>query len=689
MAKDPYRYFRLEAREILDQLSKQILDLEAVGGGAPPTANIERMLRASHTLKGAAGVVGHERIAKLAHGLEERIAAYARPDAGEAPPGVGVLLEIVDAIATELSSLGAPVVGAGSIPPAAPAPAAESVRLDVLEMDGLLAAIADVSVRLSSARARTSGLTRAEAIARQLGRWIDDARRIDRTSAPNWEDAAELVDRLRHEVRSERESLSELVESAERRAGDALEDARRLRLVPADTLFGELARAARDAAATTGLRVELETSGGAIRLDASVLELLRDALLQLVRNAVAHAIEPPPERLRAGKPEVGRIMVRFELHGARARVTCRDDGRGLDVEAMRRALVTRGIATEDQARGMDVGEVAATVMRRGVTTRTTATELAGRGVGMSLVSSVVDRLRGAVAIRTEAGGGTEIELDVPVSVTAAPALVVEAGDVPALVPLDAVMRTARVTAEAIVTSPEGDVLSYEDGAEALPFASLARVLRQSTTGDPGTGAAFTVVLIDAHGKRAAIAVDRIVGVANDVVLPLPAPGIADPLVVGASLDAGGNPRLALDPRVLAERVTELPGAPRTAVAKEKKVVLVVDDSLTSRMLERSILEGAGYDVVTASSAEEALEIVRERTFALFVVDVEMPGMSGFDFVARTRSDPALSGTPAVLVTSRSAPEDRRRGHEVGARAYIVKGELAQDQFLDSVRRLIG
>jgi two-component system chemotaxis sensor kinase CheA len=279
-----------------------------------------------------------------------------------------------------------------------------------------------------------------------------------------------------------------------------------------------------------------------------------------------------------------------------------------------------------------------------------------------------------------------IELDVPVSVTAAPGLVLEAGDVAAIVPLDAVMRTVRVRPDAIVSSPEGDVLT--DAGEALPYASLARVLgRTAEAFDPS--ATSTVVLLDARGARAAISVDRIVGVANDVVLPLPAPGLADPMVVGASVDATGNPRLALEPRVLVERVAGLRGAPKAEVTAEKKVILVVDDSLTSRMLERSILEAAGYEVVTASSGEEALELVRERPFALFVVDVEMPGMSGFDFVARTRADAALAGTPAVLVTSRSAPEDRRRGHEVGARAYIVKGELAQDQFLDSVRRLVG
>lgn len=685
MEKDPYRYFRIEAREILDGLSKGILQLEARAGETPVTADVERMLRASHTLKGAAGVVGHEPIAKLAHRLEEQLAAFARPEGGAALPAAGVLLAIVDQIAGELATLGAPASpGASATAAATPTAAAESVRLDLRDVDALLASVADVTIRLAGARARTSELVRVEALAREVERRFDDARRA--AGRFDWEEAAEMIERLRTGLRAERESLSELVDGAERRAADALEDARRLRLVPAETLFGELARAARDAATGAGLRVELETSGGAIRLDAHVLELLRDALLQLVRNAIAHAIEPALERRRAGKPDVGRIAVRFELHGARVRVTCRDDGRGLDLEAVRRALVARGVASEHEARTMDLRELTDTAMQAGVTTRASATVLAGRGVGLQLVRSVVDRLRGHLALRTEAGQGTEIELDVPVSVTAAPALVVEAGDLAATIPLDAVARTARVAIDEIAASPEGDVLT--DAGEALPFASLARVLGGAAhPADPG--AMSTVVVLDARGARGAVAVDRIAGVVNDVVLPLPPPGLADTIVVGASVDAAGHPRLALDPRIVVERVMGLPGAPRTEPAKEKKVILVVDDSLTSRMLERSILEAAGYEVVTAVSGEEALDLARQRPFALFVVDVEMPGMSGFDFVARTRADATLAGTPAVLVTSRSAPEDRRRGQEVGARAYIVKGELAQDQFLDSVRRLVG
>ncbi|MBX3221985.1 MAG: response regulator [Labilithrix sp.] len=704
MAKDPYRYFRIEAREIVEALSQGILELESRPASRDARQEVDRLLRASHTLKGAAGVVGQEGIAKLAHRLEELLAPYARAEDAASREPIGALLGIVDAVAAALSTLGT----ADAAPPLRPEASGEprepstiektveSVRLDLLEVDGVLASIADVVARLTSSRVASAsggGLARAELAVRDVEAWLGAARRAPDPSSLDWDAIVGTVERLRAELHVEREDLAGALEAAERRAREALEDARRLRLLPAETLFAELARAARDAAAADAgapgvppRPVEVETAGGSIRLDARVLGLLRDALLQLVRNAIAHALEPEAERRRAGKPVAGRIAIRFELRGARAVVTCRDDGRGIDLAALRAAVVAGGLAEEHAARGMDVGALVRLGMLRGVTTRASATALAGRGVGLQVVGTVVERLRGALAVRTEPGQGTEFELDVPVSMTAASALVVEAGDVAATIPLDAVVRTARIAADDVARSPEGDAIS--EAGSAVSFASLARVLRLPDDASVRREA-WTAVLLEIGGARAAVGVDRILGVANEVVLPLPAPLVADAIVVGASLDGQGDPRLALEPRALVAAVCRLPGGPRADAAPVVKSVLVVDDSLTSRMLERTILEAAGYDVTTAASAEEALEIARGRTFALFVVDVEMPGMSGFEFVALTRSDPVLSATPAVLVTSRAAPEDRRRGLEAGARAYIVKGEFAEGEFLDAVRRLVG
>jgi two-component system chemotaxis sensor kinase CheA len=201
--------------------------------------------------------------------------------------------------------------------------------------------------------------------------------------------------------------------------------------------------------------------------------------------------------------------------------------------------------------------------------------------------------------------------------------------------------------------------------------------------------ARTVVVVDAARTLAAVAVDRLIGVANVVVRPLPALVVAERWVAGASLDAEGVPRLVLDPDAFVETVrgAALPEAP--ALARDKPCILVTDDSLTTRMLEQSILESAGYEVDLATSAEEALEKAAKRRYGLFLVDVEMPGMDGFSFVERTRADPAQRDVPAILVSSRNAPEDKRRGEEAGASAYVVKSEFDQTRLLAIIERLLG
>lgn len=609
MSKDPFRYFRIEARELLDTLQRGVVAL-----GAPPDPErVRALMRASHTLKGAAGVVRQAEIARLAHQLEDEL-AVGTP--------AGALLALLDAMEQELTSLGAPVAP----PPSANAPVvSESVRLDLAEVDDLLASLADLSARIAGMRGKSGA------------------------------------------------DLHAALDGVERLAADALDDARRLRLLPAETLFAEVARAAHDAAAREGRLVEVSTAGGDKRIDAQVLGVVRDALLQLVRNAIAHGIEPAAERAAAGKPKAGQIAIRVDVRGARAVITCRDDGRGLDLDAMRAKL---GAETASAT------ELVAAAMRAGFTTRAAASELAGRGVGLQVVGDALARLRGELLVETTRGAGTAIALDVPVSITAAPALVVEAGEQIVTIPLDAIARTLRVEARSILRTAEGDAI--EDQGATYRFAPLARILSPSESASDA-GAVWTAVIIG----DAAIGVERVRGVANEVVLPLPAHAVSSPLVLGASLDGDGDPRLSLDPRRLVEAAKTVRPAPAHAVTRALPKVLVCDDSLTSRMLEQSILEAAGYEVTTATSGEEALEKARADDFDLFVVDVEMPGMSGFETVARMRADPALARVPAVLVTSRAAADDRRRGLEAGARAYIIKGEFAQTEFLDIVRRLIG
>jgi two-component system chemotaxis sensor kinase CheA len=272
------------------------------------------------------------------------------------------------------------------------------------------------------------------------------------------------------------------------------------------------------------------------------------------------------------------------------------------------------------------------------------------------------------------------------SIASLQALAVEAGGLVVAIPLDAVRTTLRVRDADIARSAASDSILVE--GSVVPFLALDHLLQRPGAAGRQRGA-WSVVVVQAGQGRVAVGVDRLLGTSPIVLRALPGVVEADPVVAGASLDADGDPQLVLDPAgLVAAAGRSRAGAPDEA-GPRRAPVLVVDDSLTTRMLEQSILESAGYEVSLAVSAEEGLAKARERRYSLFVVDVEMPGMDGFGFVAQTRSEPALRDTPAILVTSRNTPEDRLRGVQVGARAYIVKGDFDQVHLLAIIQELIG
>lgn len=246
-------------------------------------------------------------------------------------------------------------------------------------------------------------------------------------------------------------------------------------------------------------------------------------------------------------------------------------------------------------------------------------------------------------------------------------------------------RTVRVVAADLARSSERDAIVH--AGEVVPFAPLAALLRRKPATSPRT--AEIAVIVEAGGRTAAIAVDRLLGAASVVLHALPAVMAADPVIAGASLDAEGNPQVVLDPEALVAAASTRRGTAASPPSRRPAPVLVVDDSLTTRMLEQAILEAAGYDVDLAVSAEDALVHAQRRRYGLFIVDVEMPGMNGFEFTARTRADAQLRDTPVILVTSLASPEDRQRGRDAGASAYIVKGEFDQRQLLQTIRGLLG
>jgi two-component system chemotaxis sensor kinase CheA len=686
MAKDQYKYFRIEARELLEGLSQAVLDLER---GERGKDLIGRLLRLAHTLKGASRVVKQPGIAELAHSIEDAFAPYRDGDAMIPQACTNQVLGMLDMIAAKVASLDSPSAEPkGETQRPVVEEFFETVRVEIEEMDTLLDGVSEASVQITALRREVQTLERARLLAGNLLENVAPQRA--EANGTGWNATIAKTRATAEELRNHLERLERNftagIDQVETEFAQVRDATNRLRLLPAATVFPALERAVRDAAQLLHKEVRFESVGGSGRLDAHVLAALRDALPHVVRNAVAHGIEPQHERAAAGKPLQGRVELRVERRGNRVAFICTDDGRGIDLEAVRRAAVRRGLVAASDAASLGLEEVVQIIMKGGVTTKSTVDEVSGRGIGLDVVRETAARLKGEVSVRSETGRGTSLEICVPVSLSSLTALEVDAGGMVAALPLDAVRQTMRVADHDIVRSSEKDSIVYE--GKVLPFLALPSALRKKTMADSKRHF-WSAVILEASCGVAAIGVDRLLGTANVVVRPLPSLSEAEAVVAGASLDAEGNPQLVLDPEGLVATAF-LGRAPVVEVALAKRAsVLVIDDSLTTRMLEQSILESAGYEVDVATSGEEAIEKARGKEYGLFLVDVEMPGMDGFEFVSRTQADASLRTVPAILVTSRSGIEDRRRGEQVGARGYVIKGEFDQVYLLRMIREFMG
>ncbi len=713
MAKDPYQYFRVEARELLDGLTQGVLQLEK-GPSAPPSEGVARLLRLAHTLKGAARVVKQPGIAERAHTVEGILATHRESELPLSKAQGSELLLLLDEISAHLADISslAPAsdesaqMVAGATDPArlsAEEPL-ETLRVEIQEMDSLLHTLTEAGVKLGAVR---KGLGAADRL-RDLTRLLLDllavrpgeirAGAAAASGMAGMARARSLAEELRSSLDHFQRSLAVDLERVDGAFVEMRDVTHRLRLIPAQTVFGSLARSVRDAAQTLGKRVAFDASGGEVRLDANVLASLRDALMHVVRNAVAHGVESEAERIALAKPPTGQVRLEVLRRGSRVAFVCTDDGRGIDVEAVRAAAVVRGVVPAAAAKALSADQVIAllgSVGAVGLTTSSDVTELSGRGIGLDVVRATLSQLKGEMRIRNEPGRSLSVEVQVPVSIAALQGLVVEAGGARVAIPLDAVQQALRVRDEEVARSAEGDSILH--AGKVIPFLPLDLMLRRSGAGGPNFGnrvspGIWSAVVVQAGGRCVALGVERLLGAANIVMRALPGVVEADPVVAGASLDAEGTPQLVLDPAGLVASAERSRGEIFNAAAEahaQRAPILVIDDSLTTRMLEQSILEAAGYQVELAVSAEEGLIKAHDHRYSLFIVDVEMPGMDGFGFVAQTRADPVLRDIPAILVTSRDAVNDRLRGQQVGASAYVIKGEFDQMQLLQTIRTLIG
>ncbi|MCZ6688191.1 MAG: response regulator, partial [Planctomycetota bacterium] len=388
-----------------------------------------------------------------------------------------------------------------------------------------------------------------------------------------------------------------------------------------------------------------------------------------------------------GKSEAGLIRVRAIAEGDHASIEVYDDGRGLDPNALRTAAVSRAILTEEEANDLSDEAAYNLIFRSGLSTLESVTGTSGRGVGMDVVRANVETLKGDVSIQSKLGEFTRFTLSLPVNYAILQALLVDAGNQVSVIPLDFVVETLHLDRERIIRQGGRSRMPYRGGS--LLLVELGPFL-QFQTETRTDGKRLQVVVLSCRGEQLAVVVDRILRREEVVVKSVGTFLQGMSLVSGATILRMGDPAIILNVFDLIdlsrgrEEEIRAPAQPRRA-----KKLLVVDDSVTSRSVQRGILERAGYSVDVARDGEEGLEMIRSSEYDLVVTDVDMPKRDGFQLTETLQGDPATRNLPVIIVTAKADDSERRRGLEAGARAYITKGAFDQEVLVDTVRRLIG
>ena len=719
--------FALEAQEHLQALTAHLLALDR---GLPPDEAyevVEATFREMHTLKGAARAVSLMDVEALCQGMETVLHRITRGDLGlnrpilerlqEGMDGVARLLageetqsvrELIDCLeqATTTPPAAATVsVAAPALPAAAPVgplsaglPLADTLRLSTATLEALLLQAEELLVpklaiaeRTQEARVLVEALTGCHMTTKRLRASLKGASPIGQATdlLAGLDAALQAVEAqaralLAHLVRDER-TVSETVESV-------LEDLRRLRMTPASAVLDLFPRMVDDLAHEQGKEVEWVARGTDLEVDRKVFEAMKDPLIHLVRNAIDHGIEAPQARMQMGKAPRGRVMVTVAaLEGGRLELCVEEDGRGIDLaqvraEAVRsRVLSAAAAATLTDAAALDL------VYRSGLSTSPIITNVSGRGLGLAIVKERVDGLGGEIHLETRAGAGTMVRMLLPATIATFHGLLVQAGGQLFLVPTEAVERVIRIARDDIEPIEERDLLRYNGHPLAIARLSTLLGLPESTEG-PEPGRKEWGVVLRSGEERAVFIVTAVLGGREGLVKELRPPLVRVRNVAGAGLLGTSQVVLILRPADLLRSMRVSPRAlpplaPREA-EKRQPVVLVVDDSITTRTMEKNLLELAGYQVQVAVDGVEAWTTLKSAAIDLVLSDVDMPHMDGFELTTRIRADAQLTNLPVVLVTALASREDQERGVEVGANAYIVKASFDQSNLLEVIRRLV-
>ena len=742
--------FRVEADEHLRALAAGLIELEQGPAPERAAAIIETVFREAHSLKGAARSVSRKDIESVCQPMESVFSALKRRSVVLTPTLCDLLHRATDAVTRLVSStdaecapgdresdremirqLGcasvgpapvapvvsplpgntAPVTSPPAEEPASPRPPADTpplpastVRIRTARLDALLMQAEEMASLKLTAGQRLADL---QEIYRSLvswkaesTQWKERALKAGTPEAGDWQARNEVhSNALESRVVATARALEHDQRTVRRMVDEHLEAMKNAAMLPVATLVEAFPKIVRDLARDQQKEVELVIRGADIEIDKRILDELKDPFVHLLRNCVDHGIEAPGKRAGRGKAPRGTITIAFNTRdNHQVGILVSDDGEGIDPNRVRAAAVKAGVLSGEAAGSLDEQATLSLIFLSGVSTSSIITDVSGRGLGLAIVREKAEMLGGTVSAESRAGTGTTFRLLLPMTLATFRGVLVREREQIFVLPTLNVERVLRTKPDTIKTVENRETI--EVAGRVLPLVRLGDVLGLQSHGktdraDRAGSAAATnylaVAVLTFGDKRIAFQVDEVLDEQQVMVKALGPQLRRARNIAGATILGSGRVAPVLNVSDLMKSAVRS-AAPARAAAEETPAtagrVLVADDSITARTLLRSILETAGYRVTTAVDGADAFAQVRVGDFDLVVSDVDMPRMSGFELTEKIRSDRKLGELPVVLVTALESREDRERGVDSGANAYIVKSSFDQSNLLEVVRRLI-
>ena len=508
-----------------------------------------------------------------------------------------------------------------------------------------------------------------------------------------FEKQEDRISKIAHDLASLSASADRELRAIGAQVDGFLEELKSVSMLPFSSLLEMMPKIVRDLSHDQGKEARVVALGGDLEIDKRILDELREPLIHLIRNCIDHGIEKPEIRTALEKPRMGTICIEVAHRDGRTiEVRASDDGQGIDHDAIKSSAIKIGVITREEADALDDRQTLDLVFRSGVTTSPIITDISGRGLGLAIVGERVEKLGGVVCCESTRRKGTLFCMLLPLTLATFRGVLVRCADKRFIIPIVGLERTVRVKRDEIKTVENRETLSLD--GRTVPFVLLWSVLELPAAGKRDEAHEYThAAVLSAGMHRIAFGVDEVLGEQEVLVKDLGQLQRRVRNVSGATVLGTGKVVPILNVSDLLKSAVKISSTTRPIALHEEapeaiKSLLVVEDSITSRALLKNILEASGYNVQTAMDGMEAWTALKTGTFNIVISDVDMPRMNGFELTAKIRADKKLAETPVILVTALETREDRERGVDVGANAYIIKSSFDKSNLLEAIKRLI-